>query len=394
MSIQDLSRPVTVEGQKLLDIVAEHVPRIDAAAAEHDRTGTFPEEIFKGLIDDGVLGATVPKELGGLGIGNVHDVALAIMKIAGADASTALCLHMQLCRGLTMTYEMQYGSDVTRALAERMMRMMAAGEAVISGALKDARTPAVLVPAGGGWSLSGHKLLVSMAPFATHFVVLAQTRPRSDPPRLASAFVPAKAKGVSVPDNWDGMGMRASASSEVIFDSCPVRATDVILRGPIGERNDAALAGQTVSSVAMLGIYAGIAQAARDIAVGAVIRRGNPASAVRTLVAEIDTKLYSLRATAAAALANTDHYINRMLDDPAERGRRMMGPFQYAKLTVNRSASDIVDDCMTLVGGASFTANHPLSQCYRDVRAGWFMQPYTYANAIDYLSSCALGLEE
>ncbi|MGV9249508.1 acyl-CoA dehydrogenase family protein [Streptomyces sp. NPDC003710] len=387
-----LHQPRTPEGRELLEIIAGQLPNIEAAAARHDREGSFPAEILKSLIDAGVLRATVPRELGGLGLGSVHDVCLAVMRLAEADPSVALCLHMQLSRGLTMSYELAHGTDVGRRLAERILRLMGNEDAVVSGALKDAGAITRLIPAaGGGWTLHGRKILVSMAPVATHFVVQAETRPVGGEPRLASVFVPAGAEGLSVPDNWDGMGMRASASSEVIFDGCSIPETDLFLRGPVGARNDAALAGQAVSSIGLLGVYAGIAQASRDIAVNAAARRKGPLSGgVGTLLAELDAKLYCLRATLAAALDNTDHYAHHALENPAERGRVMMAPFQYAKLTVNRNASAIVEDAMTVVGGASFTSGHPLSRRYRDVRAGWFMQPYTYGDAVDFLSGCAL----
>ncbi|MEV1051117.1 acyl-CoA dehydrogenase family protein [Streptomyces sp. NPDC049887] len=389
----DLSRPLTPEGDALLDILSRHLPDLASGATEHDRDGSFPLEAFRRLGSDGVLGATVPREFGGLGVSSVHDVCLAVKRIAEADASVALSLHMQFSRGITMSYEREHGSDTGRALAGRLLRLMGREGALVSGALKDAGVTTELAPAAdGGWRLTGRKILVSMAPFATHFVVAAQTRPTAGPSLLASAFLPADAPGLKAPDNWNGMGMRASASTEVVLQDCPVPATDVFLRGPVGLRDDAAMAGRTVSSIGLLGVYAGIAQAARDFAVAGVARRGGqPAAAVRTLVAEIDVKLYTLRATLAAALTNADHHARRTADDPGERGRLMMAPFQYAKLVVNRTAASIVEDCMTLVGGASFNANHPLSRHYRDVRAGWFMQPLTYADAVDHLSAHAFG---
>ncbi|MFB6555095.1 acyl-CoA dehydrogenase family protein [Streptomyces sp. NPDC056405] len=390
-----LAGPLTPEGHALLEILGRHLPGMASAATGHDRDGTFPLDAFQRLAADGVLGATVPREFGGLGVRSLHDVCLAVKRIAEADASVALSLHMQFSRGITMSYEREHGSDTGRALAERLLRLMGTEKALISGALKDAGVTTELVPAAdGGWRLVGRKILVSMAPFATHFVVAAQTRPTSGRPLLASAFLPADALGLKAPDNWNGMGMRASASTEVLFQDCPVPAADVFLRGPVGVRNDAAMAGQTVSSIGLLGVYAGIAQAARDFTVAGITRRGGqPAAAVRTLVAELDVKLYTLRTALAAALTSTDHYAHRTTDDPGERGRLMMAPFQYAKLIVNRTAASIVEDCMTLVGGASFTAHHPLSRHYRDVRAGWFMQPFTYADAVDHLSAYALGTD-
>lgn len=393
--LADLGAPVTPEGHRLLEVLGRHLPRIAEAADEHDRAGTFPTEVFQALRADGVLSATVPREYGGSGVSSVHDVTLAVMRVAEADASTALCLHMQLCRGITMSYERRHSTPAGQALAERVLQLMGNGGAVVGGALKDAGQVTDLRPDGdSGWLLSGRKILVSMAPVATHFVVATRTRPDSGPARAASAFLEAGAKGLAVPGDWDGMGMRASASAEVVFDDCPVPEEDLFLRGPVGEVNHAAMAGQTVSSIGLLGVYAGIAQSARDIAVAAVRRHpGTPAAAVRTLVAELDVKLYSLRTALGAALLHTDHHAARTEDDPAERGLRMIAPFQYAKLVVNRNAAAVVEDCMTLAGGASFTAGHPLARRYRDVRAGWFMQPFSYADAVDHLSARALDLE-
>ncbi|WP_405421871.1 acyl-CoA dehydrogenase family protein [Streptomyces erythrochromogenes] len=395
MTAGDLTEPRTPEGHALLEVLGRHLPDLAAGAAEHDRNAAFPLDAVRRMGADGVLGATVPREFGGLGVSSVHDVCLAVKRIAEADAAVALSLHMQFSRGITMSYEREHGTGTGRALAERLLRLMGTERALISGALKDAGVTTELVPAeDGGWRLTGRKILVSMAPFATHVVVAAQTRPASGPARLASAFLPADTPGLKAPDTWDGMGMRASASTEVVFEDCPVPAADVFLRGPVGVRNDAAMAGQTVSSIGLLGVYAGIAQAARDFAVAGIARRGGrPAAAVRTLVAELDVKLYTLRTALAAALTNADHHAHRTTADPDERGRLMMAPFQYAKLVVNRTAADIVEDSMTLMGGASFTTGHPLSRHYRDVRAGWFMQPFTYADAVDHLSAYALGTD-
>ncbi|MGW1290346.1 acyl-CoA dehydrogenase family protein [Streptomyces sp. NPDC002586] len=188
-----LHQPRTPEGRELLEIIAGQLPSIEAAAARHDREGTFPAEIFKSLTDAGVLRATVPRELGGLGLGSVHDVCLAVMRLAEADPSVALCLHMQLSRGLTMSYELANGTEAGRSLAERVLRLMATEDAVVSGALKDAGSTTHLVPSAGGWTLHGRKILVSMAPVASHFVVQAETAGTTRSPssrRCSSTWCP------------------------------------------------------------------------------------------------------------------------------------------------------------------------------------------------------------
>ncbi|MEV4754136.1 acyl-CoA dehydrogenase family protein [Micromonospora sp. NPDC049559] len=391
-----LRQPLTSPGAALLTLLAPHLPAIRNVAGEHDQAGSFPAEVFEALRKDGVLGATAPTEFGGLGVRSLHDVALALKTVAEADASTALALHMQLSRGLTLGYEWQHGSPAARSLAGRLLRLMGSGEAVVCTTVKDAqpgRTITRLTPAAAGeWLLTGQKMLASLAPVATHFVISARAETDGRPARQAAAMVARQTPGLTVLDNWDGLGMRASGSVDVVLDGCRVPEADIFFRGPVGQQDDAALAGQTVSSITMLGIYVGVAGAARDITLELLGRRRTPPpGAVRTLIAEIDAQLFSVRAAAAAAIAEADRLAYADGGDPAERGRRMMTPFQCAKLVVNRLTPQIVGDCLTIVGGASYTATHPLARRFRDARAGAFMHPYTYADAVDYLSSQALA---
>jgi alkylation response protein AidB-like acyl-CoA dehydrogenase len=392
----DLRAPVTDAGWELLERLSTQEARIRAEAAHNDRASVFPTEVFKGFAEDGVLGATVPAELGGLGVNRLYDVAVGLKRLAEFDASTALALHVQFSRGLTLTYEWRHGADHVRPMAQRLLRAMATGEAVVCGAVKDApRVVTELTPDGaGGWLLSGRKTLVSLAPIGTHFFVHAQRRLAGEPVHLVVPVLGRDTPGLSIVDDWRGLGMRASGTVDVAFDRCPVPDRDVIVRGPVGARNDVVLAGQTVSSITMLGIYAGVAQAARDLAVQTAARRATePPAAVRTLIAGIDAKLYALTTSAGAALVNADAWSDDLDADPGQRGRAMMTPFQWAKLMVNRLTGEIVDDGLTVVGGAAYAEDHPLARLHRDSRAGWFMQPYTFVDSVDYLSGQALGVD-
>lgn len=391
-----LSTPLTPEGRDLVNLLTGELPGIRADAGTRDRQGSFPKKVFRTFQDNGVMGATVPKSLGGLGVTRMGDVAVALRALAEADASAALALHVQLSRGLTLAYEWQHGTLQERERAERLLSAMATGEAAVCGAVKDAPSHVTeLTPDGsGGWYLSGRKTLVTMAPIGTHFVVHVQQRVPGRPTALAAPILERATPGLSIIQEWDGLGMRASGTLDVVFDQCPVPGEALRSRGSVDVRDDSVLAGQTVSSVTMLGIYVGVAVAARDITMAWCRERSqHPPAAVRTLVTEIDARLYALRATADAALAEVDSLTDELDLNPAERGRRMMTPFQYAKLTVNEMSLRIVNDCLTAVGGAAYSESHPLSRLYRDVRAGWFMQPYTYVDGVDYLSSQALGTE-
>ncbi|MFV2109790.1 acyl-CoA dehydrogenase family protein [Micromonospora sp. LOL_015] len=390
----DLRGPITPEGHTMVDLLTGVLPQIRSEAGDNDREGAFPVEVFGQFAKLGLMGATVPAALGGLGVHRLYDVAVALRRLAEADASTALALHVQLSRGLTLTYEWLHGPPPVRALAERLLRAMATGEAAICGALKD--PPGVVTEltadGSGGWLLNGRKTLVSMAPIGTHFFVHAQRRDAGGQVLLTVPVVRRDAPGLTVAEHWDGLGMRASGTLDVSFHNCPVATDRILERGPAGARRDAVLAGQTVSSITMLGIYAGIAQAARDLAVEVCARRwSEPPSAVRTRVAEIDARLYALHAVTGTALLNADLLAADLTGDLDERGRAMMTPFQYAKMTVNQLAPAVVDDCLSLVGGQAYAGRHPLARLYRDVRAGGFMQPYSYVDGVEYLSGQALG---
>ncbi|GAB3834759.1 acyl-CoA dehydrogenase family protein [Dactylosporangium cerinum] len=261
--------PRTKEGRALLDLIEPHLARIRAEAREHDERSAFPVETFAAFAKDGLMGATVPAELGGLGVTRLHDVAAGLAAVAAADAATALAWHVQLSRGLTLTWEWRHGEPPVRRLAESLLRAMAGGEAAICGAVKDHPRSVTTLSrdAAGRWALSGRKMLVSMAPVATHFVVHAQTRVDGEP-ALTVVVLPRDTPGLAVLEDWNGLGMRASGTCDVAFGDCPVAEDAILSRRPVGGHNDAVLAGQTVSSVTMLGIYCGIAQEARDIAVG------------------------------------------------------------------------------------------------------------------------------
>lgn len=384
-----LADPQTDAGRLLRDRVSAHAARIEGAAAGHDHAGSFPTEVFEALRADGLLRATVPEELGGLGVRRLRDVCAALLCAARADASVALALHMQLSRGLTLSHDRGHGPPPVRAYAQRVLALMGGRGAVVCGAVSEpgraAADPATeLVPVDSGWLLRGRKSFVTLAPFASHFTVSARG-PGEGGERVWSALVERSAPGVTVL-GWDGLGMRASGSADVRFDDCPVATGDAVARGPVGDAGGSASLGRAFSSICLLGVYVGVADAARDLAVAGLTDRRQPVpAAARTLLAEVDARRYGMHAQVCAAVAD--------VEEAAGSGTgadRAMAAFQYAKLAVNRGAVSVVDDCLTLVGGAAYGSSHRLARMYRDVRAGGFMQPFSYPDAIQLLSDLAL----
>ncbi len=390
--------PRTEPGARLLEVLGNHVGAIASAAARHDRDGSFPFEIFDALAAAGVLGATVPVELGGMGLESVRELAVALNLVARADASTALALHMQLTRGVALTGA--WRSEQARPWVEALLRGMARGQALVCAATAEpghgyAQIRTELVRSDGSLRLSGRKSFCTLASAATHFTV----RCRVEEPagsgnwRIASALVDRDAAGLRVAPDWDALGMRASGSTDVAFDGCPVAAENVEVRGPWGVLAPADLLGRTSRSIAMLAIYLGIAESARQICVEALRERRGPRGAVAEGVAAIETDLFAMRSTLDAALSRVEELDSAPLLAPEEAGVAAMDVFQRAKLLVDARTRAVVETSMTLVGGAAYLSSHPLSRLYRDARAASFMHPYPPPTAAEYLCRAALGLD-
>lgn len=388
LALSGLRDPVTQLGSELCVKMAPSLALLSAGSERNDSEGRFPTDAFEALRDAGVLAATVPREFGGQGLSHLHDVAVLLGRIAEVDPGAALAAHMQLSRGLTLSYEVKHGEMTTRALAKDLLVGMAAGTYAIASATKDVGPTTRVDSTAGALTLTGKKTLVSLAPMATHFLVQATGKVGEEVHTLAVLVRRADAN-VSVHDKWNGVGMRTSGTAEVHFDSVAVDAASIFDRGPVDEESDASLAGQTISSITMLGIYVAITQRARDVAVDHLRDKGASSSAIKTMIADIDTRLFAIRSAALVALFHADQKATDLSGDLDERGRSMMTSFQYAKALVNTSGVGVVDDAIRLVGGLAYTTTHPLWRMSRDIRANVFAHPYNYVNRVDFLSTQA-----
>lgn len=388
LALDGLRRPMTVEGSEVLERLAPALHVLKRQSVECDSAAKFPEATFDLLRREGVLSATVPARFGGGGVTSLHDVALLLARLAEVDAGAALAAHMQFSRGLTLTFEVEHGQERTRPLAGSLLRGMGDGDLVIASATKDVGIPTRLTSTPDGLRLTGRKILVSSATIATSFVVQT-TGAFEGRERDLAVLVGARDVGVGVRDEWDGIGMRTSGTCSLELVDVHVNPEHVFDRGPVDESSDVGLAGQTISSIAMLGINVGLAQKARDLVVSHFQGREIPA-AVSASLASMESRLFGVRAAVLLALLNADSLSHDFTGDLEARGRSMMTLFQQAKALVNSDGMALVEEAMRLIGGSTYTASHPLWRISRDMRANMFAHPYNYINQVDYLSEQAL----
>lgn len=389
-----------------MKLAEDHAAEFITRAAEHDEAGTFPAENFAALQASGVLAAGVPVELGGAGVTSLHDLTVAISRLGRGDSSTAIgaCMQASPTWGLAREWRtaLTAGKVEQASVLEGLLREFGSREMIFSVAATEAGTTILhpmteAIAFDGGVRVSGRKMFTTNAPAADLFMVTTRTADQ----QLLLTFIRRDTDGPEIRDNWDAMGMRASASGDL--DGCFVPTTMTMPAGPWGHWDAPFLALTLTATFPLLGTFLGIAEAARDATIAMVTTRRKAPSgrllaerdAVQRLIAEIEVALAAARATLArTALAIDSSFTGRATAEiTLAELHALMCDYQCTNLVVKQAAIAAVDAAMTASGGAGYLRSNPISRYYRDVRAGPFMQPYSPLEAYSYIGRVTLGLD-
>ena len=323
--------------------------------------------------------ANIPADEGGHGAGLAVSRAI-VSEIARGDPSVALILSMHYCQHAIITRAEGTGSDDwPPALARRLRRASVEGRALLNAAQVE---PALGSPSFGGlpdtiarrtrdgWHISGHKVYVTGAPLLAWINVLARTD--EDEPRLGHFLVPRDAPGVRIVGTWDPIGMRASASHDVLFDDVALARDDAVALKParLGLQRDPHSIAWYLSLIGS--VYDGVARAARDWIVSFVKERrpsalgGAPlatVSAVQEGIGRIETLLATSDWLLVSHARSFD--TNEAPDALAT----------VVKQAVIENAIEAVDIALDLAGNHGLARRNPLERHYRDVQCGRIHAP-------------------
>jgi glutaryl-CoA dehydrogenase len=227
VDILDFNRFLSAEERDIRDsvhafVTAEIMPHI----AEWWTDGVFPRELVGRFAALGLLGPTIPEEYGGAGINNVA-YGLIMREIERADSGLRSFASVQ--SGLVMFPIFRYGSQEQK---RRYLPELAAGRMVgcfgltesDGGSDPGAMRTTLKKKRGGGWVLHGSKLWITNGSIADLAIVWA----KDEDGKIRGAIVPMDAKGASAPDIQRKFSLRASVTSELVFDSVEL-ADDAIL---------------------------------------------------------------------------------------------------------------------------------------------------------------------
>jgi alkylation response protein AidB-like acyl-CoA dehydrogenase len=323
--------------------------------------------------------------------------------LARGDASVTIGVNMHLVAVQNMERRRQVavaaGQDRRAAgfavSLEQIVRDGVVLAAAVSERGQDLTRPSTLASrTESGWRIDGRKVFCTMSPGATHLYTSVRYTAADGVERYAYAMVPTDAPGVTVHDDWDALGMRASGSNSVSFEAVALPESGV--RGgfragdptPYMERN--LIAGLFHASASL-----GIAESSDELARRGLAGRINGDARPRMQVADNAIDLAAARAflSRAATLIDLHRANNPTSDGTPEQLGALFAEAQAAKAFVGEASTRIVDRALALSGGAGYLNGSPLARAYRDVKAGSFMHPLGANRAYDYLAGVALGEE-
>jgi alkylation response protein AidB-like acyl-CoA dehydrogenase len=364
---------------------------ISARAEAVDRAGRFPFENFRELHEAGFLGITVPERFGGLGADPL-EFALAIERIARACGSTALAANMHCTLigklGETGIWPEELYARVSRDIVEHGALINSANSEPDLGSPSRGALPTTTAErTPTGWVINGRKRWASLAPALTYMLVLATVVDGDRPPRRGNFLVPAATSGVVIEETWDNLGMRGTASDDVVFSNVEVPLDALVRVDGSAVPGD----GNGWSAFGGAAVFLGIAQAARDEAVHfAQTRRPNgmagPIAELQTIqhrIAAIELDLLQAR---TLLYATAEWWIAH----PEERMGRAWR-LAAAKNTVTNAASGVTDEALHVAGSAGLAATSPLQRYFRDARTS-IGQPPIEDVALTQIGKAALGL--
>ena len=353
---------LTDEQQMIQSMVREFARKVVAAtAAERDRTKEFPRDNLRQMGELGLMGMMIPMEYEGAGADAVSYV-LALMEIASACASTAVVMSVQnsiVCESLY-----RFG---TREQKEKYLCPLAAGEIIGAFGLTEphagsdpVRQATTARKDGDVYILDGTKRFITSGSNCKVAIVTAKTDEASRHKGISAFIVEKGTPGFKVGHTEDKLGLRASDTTDLIFENCRVPASNML--GEEGDGFRIAMSGLDSGRIGIAAQSVGVARAALDAAVGYARKReqfGQPISkfqGLRWIIADMATEIEAARQLTLSAAAMKD------------RGEPYTTQASMAKLFASEMVNRITGKALQIHGGYGFTKDYPVERYFRDAR--------------------------
>jgi alkylation response protein AidB-like acyl-CoA dehydrogenase len=326
-----------------------------------DEASEFPHEVVQKLGEMGLMGVIFPVELGGAGLGYV-DYVIAVEELSAVDGSIGIIVasHNSLCSNhiFLAGSEEQKRKYIPPLASGKWLGAWGLTEPGAGSDAASARTTAVRK--GDRWLLNGNKTFITNGHYADVAVVIAVTD-RDQGTRGLSAFVVEKGTPGFRPGKKENkLGLRASDTSELIFEDCEIPGENLL-----GNEGDGFVDSMRVLDGGRISIAAlslGIGRGAFDAARRYTQERQQFGKAISEFqgiqwkLADMATQLDAARLLTLRAAVMKD------------AGQKTTLESSMAKLMASEVAVKICDEAVQLHGGYGFIKDYPVEKFYRDVK--------------------------
>jgi len=329
--------------------------------SEWDEKSEFPAAVVKKLGAMGLLGVIFPAEYDGAGMGYV-DYVLAIEELSAVDGSIGIIVAAHNSLGTNHIFlagnEAQKQKYVTKLASGEWLGAWGLTEAGSGSDAGGARTTAVR--RGDKYVLNGNKTFITNGSYADTAVVIAVTDKSKGTHGLSAFVVEKGTKGFRPGKKENKMGLRASDTSELIFEDCEIPAENLL--GVEGEGFIDSMRVLDGGRISIAALALGIGRGALDAATKYVKERRQFGKAIAEFQG-IQWKLADMATELDAARLLTQRAA--VLKDA---GRTVTRESAMAKLFASEVAVKICNEAVQLFGGYGFIKDYPAEKYYRDVK--------------------------
>ncbi|MBQ9254803.1 MAG: acyl-CoA dehydrogenase [Bacteroidales bacterium] len=353
---------LTKQEQLFLQMVREFAEtEVKPLAAEVDEQERFPMETVEKMSKIGLMGIPIPKQYGGQG-GTTQMYSMAVEELSKVCATTGVIVsaHTSLCAHPIL----EFGTEEQK---QKYLPKLASGEWIGAFGLTEpnAGTDAAMqqttaVDAGDKWILNGSKIFITNASYANVYIIFAMTDKSLGTKGISAFIVERDFKGFSVGKKEKKLGIRGSATCELIMENCEVPKENIL--GKEGK-------GFKIAMITLDGGRLGIASQALGIAEGAmnetvkyVKERKQFGRAIGQFqntqfqLANMETKINAARLLVRSAAYKVDNGL------PFSKDASM------AKLYCAETAMEMTTKAIQFHGGYGYTREYPVERMFRDAK--------------------------
>jgi butyryl-CoA dehydrogenase len=334
---------------------------IAATAAERDRTGEFPAENLKKMGELGLMGMMIPPEYGGEGADTVSYV-LALSEIAYSCASTAVV--MSVHNSIVCESILRFGSDEQK---QQYLPKLVSAEHIGAFALTEPQAGSdpvgqttTAVREGDFYILNGSKRFITTGMNSDLVIVTAKTDESLRHAGISALIVPKGTPGLVVGHMEDKMGLKASDTTDLIFENCRVPAKNILANE--GDGFKVAMKALDGGRIGIAAQSLGVARAALDAAVKYAKKREQFGQAIskfqgiRWIIADMATEIEAAKMLMLQAAGLKD------------QGKSFTKEASMAKLFASEMVNRVTAKALQIHGGYGFTKDYEVERYYRDAR--------------------------